>query len=86
MKKSPKTEFKIKVLKDLATKDDYQIIQYVNPCIPWEQIDFFFNSYLTRKDREKFYDWMQGQTTPLGGVYSWDWIRYWQGASPMHLY
>jgi len=86
MKKSPRTLFKLKVLKDIATGDDYQIIQYFTPCIPWEQIDYFFNSYLTPKDREKFNKWIYGQTVPLGGVYSWDLIRYFKGESAMHLY
>jgi hypothetical protein len=81
-----RTKFKEKVLKDLATKDDYAIIQYFSSCIPWEQIDYFFKEYLTKSDRKKFDEWIEGQTCPIGGVYSWDLIGFFQGRSAMHLY
>jgi hypothetical protein len=84
MKKSPRILFREQVLRDLATKEEEKIMQYFTPCISWEQIDWFFNSYLTKKDRERFNKWIYGQTVPLGGVYVWDWVRYWRGAPAMH--
>ena len=86
MKKSNREKFKEDVLRDLATKEEEKIMKYFTPCISLEQIDWFFNSYLTKKDRKRFNEWLCGQTCPLGGVYSWDLIGFFQGRSAMHLY
>lgn len=78
-----KTKFKEKVLKDLATKDDYSIMQYFTPCISFEQIDFFFDEYLTKEDRKKFNEFMFGATCPLGGYYTWDVLQFFKGGQPL---
>jgi len=49
MKKSNREKFKEDVLRDLATKEEEKIMKYFTPCISLEQIDWFFNSYLTKK-------------------------------------
>lgn len=79
MKKSPRILFKEQVRKDLATKDEQKIMQYFNLCIPFEQIDYFFNHYLTKKDKERFNKFMYGRTCPLGGYYYWDVVHFFRG-------
>ena len=81
--KSNKTKFKEQVLKDLATKKEDKIMQYFAPCISCEQINFFFDYYLTKKDRKRFNEWMFGATCPLGGYYPWDILAFFQGRKPL---
>lgn len=45
------------------------------PCIPWEQIE----KKMSKKGYKEFLKWMEGSTTPIGGVYSWDLERYLNG-------
>lgn len=44
-------------------------------CIPWEQIE----KKMSKKGFKEFNKWMEGSTTPIGGVYSWDLERYLNG-------
>jgi hypothetical protein len=41
-------------------------------CIPWEQIEF----ELGKREYKRFCKWMNGQTCPIGGVYSCDLERF----------
>ena len=45
------------------------------PCVPWEQIE----KKMSKKGYKEFLKWMEGSTTPIGGVYSWDLERYLNG-------
>ena len=50
-------------------------IDMFQQCIPYEQLE----SVMGKREYKKFMKWMYGQTVPLGGVYSWDLVRYLNG-------
>jgi len=37
-------------------------------CIPYEQIELVMG----RREYKKFLNWMEGQTSAIGGVFKWD--------------
>jgi len=82
MKKSTRILFKESVLQDIKSGEEKKIMQYFSPCISNEQIDFFFRSYLTKKDKERFNKFMYGSTCPLGGYFPWDVLAYFRGGQP----
>lgn len=49
-------------------------------CIPWEQIE----KKMGKEGFKKFNKWMEGQTAPLGGVYSSDLDRYLKGLPALY--
>lgn len=56
-----------------------EVMSRFSECISWEQIDWFFETYLTKEDRKRFDEWCLGQTCPLGGMYKWDLAQFFKG-------
>jgi hypothetical protein len=83
MKKSPRILYKEQVLDDIKSGDEERIMQYFSPCTSVEQLDWFFNSYLTKKDKERFNKFAYGSTCPLGGYYPWDVLRFFRNQKPL---
>ena len=42
------------------------------PVVPWDQL----KELLKPKELERFQDWMNGQTSMVGGVFPWDLERF----------